>query len=296
MTVATTMSEPCESPTPTPTSASPCIFDGPDADIILRAPLHPGSNEFKDFHVHKLILSIASAVFRDMFSIPQPPHPASSDATLDVVQLTEFANVLESFLKLIYPVAPPVIDNLRLLDDLFQLADKYVANGVTMKLKQFLVSPSFLKDDPIGVYAVASRSNLEEEVELAISHTYIINIIPSVSAEHLQTMTTRTYHRLLEEHANRRVKILDAFDEALRIPAQWRLSNSNASCRCAALLRTEIRLQISEKPFLNMEMLEACNNSANGLNPRPCADSCCILKPGASLALMRRAMMKIQGL
>ena len=45
-------------------------FDDPDADVILRAPLQPGSDEFKDFHVHKLILSIASTTFRDTFSIP----------------------------------------------------------------------------------------------------------------------------------------------------------------------------------------------------------------------------------
>jgi len=40
----------------------------PDADVILRA------SGGKEFHAHKLVLSLASPVFRDMFSVPQPPQ------------------------------------------------------------------------------------------------------------------------------------------------------------------------------------------------------------------------------
>ena len=120
---------------------SPHIFDGPDPDVIVRAPLRAGSDEFKDFHVHKLILSFASTIFRDTFSIPQPSRCASGDPTLDVVQISESAEVVEAFLKLIYPVDPPVITDLRLVGSLFQLADKYAAGAVTTKLKKYLVSP-----------------------------------------------------------------------------------------------------------------------------------------------------------
>lgn len=55
---------------PTTMSVPSCTFNGPDADVILRAPLEPGSDELKDFYVHKLILSIASTIFRDTFSAP----------------------------------------------------------------------------------------------------------------------------------------------------------------------------------------------------------------------------------
>ncbi|KAF9645861.1 hypothetical protein BDM02DRAFT_3076940, partial [Thelephora ganbajun] len=189
-------------------------FDGPDPDVILRAPLQQGSDEFKDFHVHKLILSIASTVFRDTFTVPQPPRSASEETTLDIVSVTEPAKVLETFLQLIYPVDPPVIEDLRLLGDLFQLADKYMTSGVGMKLRRFLVSPSFLSDDPIGVFAIACRSNLEKEARLAVSHTFSIDVTPSISTEHLQAMTTQTYHRLLVEHALRREQLIDAVDKA----------------------------------------------------------------------------------
>jgi len=41
-------------------------FDAPDAEIILRALGPPR----RDFRVHKLVLSLASPVFKDMFSFP----------------------------------------------------------------------------------------------------------------------------------------------------------------------------------------------------------------------------------
>ena len=182
-------------------SSSSYTFDSPDADVILRAPLQPGSDGFKDFHVHKLILSIASTVFRDTFSIPQPPSRTSEDTSLDVVQITEPAEVVEIFLQLIYPIDPPVITDMRLLNDLLRLADKYVAVGVVTKLKKRLVSPAFLKDDPIGVFAVAYRNNFEEEVKVAIPHTFSIDVVRKISEEHIQIMTTKAYHRLLTEHA-----------------------------------------------------------------------------------------------
>jgi len=181
-------------------SNPPYTFDAPDADVILRAPIRPGSDEFKDFHVHKLILSLASIVFRDTFSIPQPPRHTLEDTTLDVVKVDEAAKVLETFLQLVYPVDPPLVDDLWLVDDLLQFADKYIANSVRMKLKTLLVSPSFLKADPIGVFAVACRSNLDEEAKLAISRTLSFDIVNRISEEHLNVMTTRTYHRLLKEH------------------------------------------------------------------------------------------------
>ena len=88
-------------------SDSPYAFNAPDADVILRAPLKKGSTELKDFRVHKAILSVASTLFSDMFSIPQPPPYAKGDTTLPTVQVAESAEVFELFLRLIYPIAEP---------------------------------------------------------------------------------------------------------------------------------------------------------------------------------------------
>jgi len=234
-------------------SAPAYIFDGPGADVILRAPLQPGSDAFGDFHVHKLILSLASIVFRDTFSIPQPPRRTSEDTTLDVVNVEETAKVLETFLQLIYPVKPPDIDDLQLVDDLFRLADKYEANGVHAKLTRILVSPSFLRDDPIGVYAIAYRNNLDEETKLAVSHTFSISVVGEISEEHLKAMTAMTYHHLLTDHALRREQLINV------VKRSW---DQSSSCRCGDKFMKEIRLELSKRPFLDRETLEGCLSPA----------------------------------
>jgi len=121
-------------------ATSPYAFNAQDADAIFRAPLQLGSDQFKDFHIHKTILSVVSTLFHDMFSLPQPPQPATGCATLPIVPVMKPAEVFEVFLRLIYPIEPPTITSLQLVDNLFQLAEKYTANGVHAKLKQILVS------------------------------------------------------------------------------------------------------------------------------------------------------------
>jgi hypothetical protein len=264
---------------PATMSVSPYIFDSPDADVILRAPHQLGSDEFEDYYVHKIILSIASSVFQDILSIPQPPRRSSEDTTLDVIGVTEPAKVLETFLQLIYPVDPPVIEDLRLMDDLFRLADKYAAKGVNEKLKKRLISPSFLKGDPIGVFAIACRNNLEEE-RLAVSHTFSIDIINEISEENIQTMTAKTYHVLLAKHAFRREQLLSTVDQAvlqMRPAASW-----ISPCACVEKLKKEIRLEISRRPFLNKEILEMCFSSmkALGLKCGASGTGSCIYAPG----------------
>ena len=171
-------------PVPTAMSSSPYTFDAPDADVIVRAPLQQGSEELKDFHVHKVILSVASTLFCDTFSIPQPPQPVESDATLPIVKITESAGVFETFLRLIYPIEPPTVNSLQVVD-LLQVAEKYTATGIHAKLRRFLVSSSFLKADPVLVYAIACRANLDKEARLAIPHTFGIDLVQDVPRDKL---------------------------------------------------------------------------------------------------------------
>ena len=272
-------------------STPPCTLYGPNADVILRAPPQPGSDEFEDFHVHKIILSIASAIFQDTFSIPQPPSHTPENTTLDIVQVEETARVLEPFLQLIYPVEPPVLEDLRLVDDLFRLADKYMANGVHAKLVKNLDLPSLLKKNPIGVYAVACRNNLGKEAEVAISHTFTIpNVVSNISEDDLQVMAVKDYHRLLTEHTKRRDRLVDAVS-AVKHPRE-----GSTVCKCDKMVRKGIYLELSRRPFLDRETLEEYLSST----PRPSCKSGmnCILQRGAHsefLADIIRKTQQIQG-
>jgi len=99
-------------------------FNAPDADIILRA-LGPPK---RDFRVHKLVLSLASPVFKDMFSLPQPTSDdlrKSSVAELEIVEVTDPTDALDVILRMIYPFAPPSFDgSLDTLVECLVIADK----------------------------------------------------------------------------------------------------------------------------------------------------------------------------
>jgi len=270
-------------------SSSPYTFDAPDADVIIQAPLQQGSNEFKDFHVHKVILSVASTLLCDMFSIPQPPQPAKSDATLPTVQITESAGVFETFLRLIYPIEPPTVNSLQVVDHLLQLAEKYMATGVHAKLRRFLVSSSFLKADPVLVYAIARRANLDKEARLAIPHTFETDLVQDVPRDKLRMMTIESYHRLLVEHLVRRNQLLNAVDEAYKSRERW-----TRACPCAKQLTLQICLQISRKPFLNREMLEELLlNLSSEQAPSLLCGTGCPLTPGKGPGFISDFMRKV---
>jgi hypothetical protein len=260
---------------------SPYTFDSPDADVILRAPLHPDdpkSTEFKDFHVHKVILSIASTFFRDMFFVPQPPwQPAQGDDNLPIVDITEPAEVFEIFLRLIYPIEPPAIHSLQIVDHLSQLAIKYPAANVRLKLKQILVSPSFLKSDPVWVYTIACRMDLDEEAELAIPHTYRVDLVQDVPRTVLRGMAAETYNRLLRSHATRREELVSILNREMGIPS-WN------ECSCGPWFYTRlsknIKLAVWERPVLDKERLNLSLSKVEGIPESKCGlGSSCRISP-----------------
>ncbi|KAJ7781958.1 hypothetical protein DFH07DRAFT_1017868 [Mycena maculata] len=55
-----------DSESPKPFIDTPSPFDDPSTDIIIR------SCEGVDFHIHKVLLALASPFFKGMFEIPQP--------------------------------------------------------------------------------------------------------------------------------------------------------------------------------------------------------------------------------
>lgn len=253
-------------------SAPSYTFDSPDADIILRAPLHPEdpkSTEFVDFHTHKPILATASTAFRGMLSVPQPPR-LDGDPNLPIVHISEPAEVFEIFLRLIYPIKPPKITSLQTVDHLSQLTIKYMVDCVHAKLEQILVSPSFLKSDPVWVYTIACRMDLEEEAKLAIPYTYQINLVQDIPPTLLEAMSAKMYNRLLRSHAARRenirISVLDKY--------KGMASPYEGKCVCGPWFYTRllknIHLAIWEKPFLDRPRLNSCLSKVESIPKSEC--------------------------
>jgi len=143
-------------------------FDAPDADIILRA-LGPPKH---DFRVHKVLLSLASPVFKDMFSLPQPTLGDSAESTVaevEIVEVTDPADALDIVLRIIYPFDPPSLDgNFNTIVECLVIADKYDIKRAKLQLCSALTRMG--ATEPLRVYAVASRFGFANLVDSTSSH------------------------------------------------------------------------------------------------------------------------------
>ena len=153
---------------------SSTLFTTSDGDIILRAGQDPNSKH--DFCVHKFILSLASPVFKDMFTFPQPPDQNRVEKPdISIIDVLDPPKVLDAILRFIYPgVEPPEIPDLPTLSALLSTADKYNITSIYPVLKGTL--KTFLPRHPFGAYVVACRFGFVAEAKEAakVSNTQSI--------------------------------------------------------------------------------------------------------------------------
>jgi len=183
-------------------------FNAPDADIILRA-LGPPK---RDFRVHKLVLSLASPVFKDMFSLPQPTSGESrksSAAELEIVEVTDPTDALDVILRMVYPFAPPSFDgSLDTLVECLVIADKYDIQGARSRLRDVLARASSTQS--LRVYAIASRFGFANLVDSASRHilssVHLTGISDSVPAS--------AYHKLVRHRASYLEAVVEIIKQA----------------------------------------------------------------------------------
>ncbi|KAG6831981.1 hypothetical protein H0H87_003125 [Tephrocybe sp. NHM501043] len=152
------------------------------------------------FHVHRCILSAASPFFHDMFTLPQDPTVSHH---IPVVPVSEARGILETLLQFVYPVEDPYLDSLDELVPILCAAVKYDFIGVITVLRKLLVSHRFIKSEPLRVYAIASRFELENEARIASEYTLDVQILDAPLSEDLKHITAYSYHRLLDLHRRR---------------------------------------------------------------------------------------------
>ncbi|KAJ7678647.1 hypothetical protein B0H17DRAFT_944343 [Mycena rosella] len=120
-------------------------FDDISADVILR------SSDGIDFRVYRVVLSLASPFFKQMFSLPQPV----TEPEVPNITVTESALVLDRALRFWYPGAEPVagetLDEFR--DTLEAVILKYDMQFLIPNAKKHL--RKHIDQDPLAVYAIA---------------------------------------------------------------------------------------------------------------------------------------------
>jgi hypothetical protein len=184
---------------------SPYQFTADDADIILRASRCEVPRKFR---VHKVILSIASPVFKDMFAIPQPiPEARFARDTIPVIDVDDTPEDLEDFLRMIYPFGFPAVLTLDEISRAIAIFDKYQVQGESLSpLRSLLVSPEFLKNEPIRVYSLACGWGFKREADLAAPYTSFHDVLASARVEDVQQMTGMEYRRILILSRERQAK------------------------------------------------------------------------------------------
>lgn len=180
-------------------------FDAPDADLILRTK---GPSK-RDFRVHKLVLSLASPVFKRMLTPPQPTTPLHGkwkepdEAQITTYKVADPPQALDIVLRMIYPFEPPPLnDNLDLLVECLAIADNYEMNGVRSQLHGILSRVS--ASHALRVYAIASRfefTNLAESASYHILSSVNLTGIPQLPDDFALVPAT-AYHKLVRQHMN----------------------------------------------------------------------------------------------
>ena len=208
-----------------------------DADIILR------SADGQEFRVHKSMLSIASPVFRDMFTFPQPPSPEPS--SIPVVDMSEAGNVLDVFLRCLYPVSKPAIEDFGLLEALIAAAEKYETEVVLDMVKSWLVIPENLGRDPLRAYAIACTSTaFDEQAKVAAKWMTFDTVANLTCLDTIARLTALDHHRLVAYLAKREKEASRVIDEPL-----WTIFYT-PRCACKSEAKTKFQEEI-RKALLN---------------------------------------------
>ncbi|TFK48406.1 hypothetical protein OE88DRAFT_522920 [Heliocybe sulcata] len=145
--------------------------EDPTADVVLR------SRDGVDFRAHMHILSIASHLFRDMFSLGKASDPAPERKDVlsledRVVPMTEeTAEVVEKLLQLCYPVDQPTWDNAGQIHPVLAAAKKYQMETIVRRLMKELMTPRFLEKESLRIFAIACHLKLNDSAQVAARHT-----------------------------------------------------------------------------------------------------------------------------
>ena len=170
-------------------------FCAEDADVIIRAA---GT---LDFRVHKFILSFASPIFRDMFTLPQPP--TDTPGTLPHVDISESPETWENILRTIYPMQRPVIDDLDGLGSLLLAAKKYEMQFILDSHKSIFQDREFIQQDPLHLYAIACACEFENEAKYVARNAQHLAVTRRPNTGNLEGLTIASYHRLVSFLAER---------------------------------------------------------------------------------------------
>lgn len=128
------------------------LLDLPNADVTLV------SSDNVQFHVHKLVLSLASPFFQSLFSLPGQ----SSSSSPEAISLAESSAMLGPILRCLYSIAPkPKVRDIEEGALLIQTAQKLDLDAVVEDLTTQIELLLLKCDNPFVAWAQAIRCGVE---------------------------------------------------------------------------------------------------------------------------------------
>ncbi|KAJ6540874.1 hypothetical protein DFH09DRAFT_1175499, partial [Mycena vulgaris] len=166
-------------------------FNPIDADIIIS------SSDGTHFRLHRLILSLASPVFRQMFSLPQP---ADSTLEIPIIPVSEDSKLLYHVLRLCYPGEGPSIATLDGWTNVIETLMKYDMAEVAKGCSAYFAP--HIADDPVAVFALACHYGWEALARRAAKQTLKtpLRTLQPGATPYLRYMAANHYHALLLYH------------------------------------------------------------------------------------------------
>lgn len=222
-------------------------FDNAAADVILRS----SGREPTDFRTFKLLLSLSSKFFSEIFTLPQPPDANPSvysdecayEARIPVIQMVEDKETLQLLLGLCLPISvheTPKFSSLHEIQMVQEAAFKFEMDGIQQYLRTELVSPHFIESQPFRVFSIAYRYGWDPEARKAARYSlrHQMNVTYFPELEFISGATLyrlQEYHRMCGEVASSRALLQPALAEShdawtwvtcRKCPATWDASNN----------------------------------------------------------------------
>ena len=163
-------------------------FNGPRGDLVLC------SSDGVKFFVFKIVLSLASSVFDDMFTLPLPAASQNSSDEPPIAQLPEDAETLDMALRYFYPIPSPEIVTLRDARILMEFERKYQVDVIKHSVSRFLTDT--IERDPVKIYSLALVYEYQDIAAKALQSSLTVPIYQLHSPE-LQSSTTRDQYEAL---------------------------------------------------------------------------------------------------
>ncbi|KAJ7459340.1 hypothetical protein FB451DRAFT_572123 [Mycena latifolia] len=167
-------------------------FDNLTADVTLT------SSDGVDFHVHRIVLSLVSPVFKAMFKLPQP----RDSPDIPTIPMAESALVLDRMLRFCYPGAEATVNSINELREILEVAVlKYDIQYIVPVAKKYL--EGYIDSHPLAAFAIACRHEWKDLAKAAARSClrFPIRAFASDPAPELGYITAKEYHKLLQYHA-----------------------------------------------------------------------------------------------